>query len=335
MKKVIVIASIWLAILLINWVVFGQYEAHQQEQIFDLSFTNKTIPFFLLAFITIPLAIFLTFVIITVTKTSKKVMDVSNIPVTQLQEMVALAFNTQQYQQAIDTFDEISEALADNKEKLADFHTIRAFKIIALGEIDGDYAAEVKALEAQWGDSFEVMYPNCYMFISMQFYEYVVMMETKSREVLSCKLHCLMQLKAFDAYQQVKAIYDSVEPNPREQQITIAENGKTVTYTLNDIVAFNLNNDLPNNNVYINFTIEKDSTTFEASIPGQGNDGICAEGYLRLSDKEEFTFDIERNQVKTNFMLSPSGTLVTGEGFRINIPNVSLLSELFSTAEQE
>ncbi len=253
-------------------------------------------------------------------------MYLENIPLTELRQHIAMLFNQQQYQQVIDIFEHVrrSSHALENIQK--NIYPIWALKVIAVSMLGGDDTAELKVLEANCGDRVDLMSPNCQLLLSMKYFNYIEAMETQSREVLAAKLKVYEQQGEAAKWQAAYEVFEQLSPHDMEKQISIAINESNQVYSLEQIKNFHINNELPNENVFIEFLVEDELCSVKAVIPGPNNDGICDEGYVAFEGDRAAKFPITRFQVSENTQLSPFGFSIRTESLSINIMNAKLLN---------
>ncbi|MCC2604073.1 hypothetical protein [Planctobacterium marinum] len=253
-------------------------------------------------------------------------MDVENIPLTELRQQIAMLFNQQEYQQVIDLFDHIRSSSHTLSNIQRNIYPIWALKVIALSMLNGDDTAELKVLEAHCSSRVELMSPNCQLLLSMRYFNYIEAMETQSREVLAAKLKMYELQGEAAKWQTAYEVFEQLPPNEIEKQISITINESNEVYPLEQIKSFHINNELPNENVFIEFCVENEHRTVRAVIPGPNNDGICDEGYVAFEGNQAAKFPITRFQVTESMALSPSGLSIRTESLCINIMNAKFLN---------
>ncbi len=247
----------------------------------------------------------------------------------KLQQHLADVFNRQEYRQVIQLFDQIASSGLSTDDMQKSIYPLWCLKVISTTMLGEDDQTALDEMEQICTSHPSLLAVNCQMLISMQAYDQVVRLQTHSRAALAAKLKVYELLGDANKWQSTFEGFNRLPAHELEQRIKIVVNGKDHVYPLPLIKHFNINKDLPNQNIFIEFTVEDEENLITGCIPGMDNDGICDEGSITLQGSLNRKYSVSRFDVRANTMFSPFGLMIQTDGVTIHIMNCRLLDELF------
>lgn len=243
----------------------------------------------------------------------------------ELRRKIGALFNEQEYKQVTELFSQVLDESDVPESAKKAIYPIWALNIISLSMIGGDDHTELKKLEDTCADKLEFLAINCQLFISMKFFKYIELLRPTSRVALTSKMTAYEMLGQFDKWDEANTAFEKLPPHEIEHQIIFINEGVKSVFQGAMIKSFKINNSLPNDNIYVEFEVENDSSVIKATIPGPSNDGICDEGSIELKTEQSRIVNITREQVMLEAEFSPYGLSVRTGAITIKVMNTHLL----------
>ncbi|GAC13582.1 hypothetical protein [Aliiglaciecola lipolytica] len=238
------------------------------------------------------------------------------------------SFNQQDYHQVVEKYDRLLESVANDEDAIKEYDKFRALKISSLLMLKNDerVAAEIAYLNDRYQDDEMVMYYVVKLLEQLGALQQILLLKSKHRIVLATQCYVAQHLNEIGQWAKFQQLFVEQPPTTRDRLIKfrIGKGDEQVSYSFTDqVTAFNINADLPNNNMFIEFQIQAENFSAKASIPGPSNDAICETGYVEFaSDLEPQSQEVNFYDVKTYPYISPFGIIVEAGEMEIIINNI-------------
>lgn len=242
-------------------------------------------------------------------------------------EQLELLYNNRQYRATIVCFDKHARELAGDTDAMAMLDRYRALKIRSLmveGEADAA-RAEIDDINATYQDNELVMAFTAKLLQQLEAWVEILMLKSSSRMVLATQCEVAKGLGDAGSWARFHEAFLAEPAHARESSITLRFAGEDdpSTFSGADIKSFEINTDLPNDNMYINLEIVAEDLSLRINIPGPSNDAICETGsatFNRGENIEDLT--VNRSAVSQYFAASPFGVQVVLDPVEITINNI-------------
>ncbi len=238
-------------------------------------------------------------------------------------------YNSGQYEQAVETFDEGMEQHADSDDAIALIEGYIAIKIRSLkqlgwqdeidkviGHLNEKYAVSSDSITQERtlreSDHFEMaklVIPN--LLLMLECYEEILALNWPHWALLAAQYRVAQLIDDQLLGLKIQAQFDGLDVRGRDGIMMLVLNDEQHPFHLQDVQRFEISN-LPNDNAYLNVELNNGQAEVSGSIPFPYNDGICAEGQITIKHNDiEETLTIDRADVKRLFQWSPYGFEIT------------------------
>ena len=234
-------------------------------------------------------------------------------------------YNDGQYEEAVELFDQYASSFT--ADELPNFDKYRGLKIRALMVFAEDYNVveeEIDYLNKHYADNEEIMIFTVKLLQNLQAFEEALKLKSNIRMVIATQCEIAKSNNPALFFPLLQK-FEQQPSTPRDKTIklTLLKEGQKFTFNQDHIKALSVNKDLPNDNYYINFTIQYKDLELNANIPGPANDGICETGSLKIKSVDETSLTINRYEVTEYLMVSPFGIQVVNDEISLIINNVT------------
>lgn len=237
-------------------------------------------------------------------------------------------FNDGKYREAAELFANYDSAVSGNdslREELNCYRIIRTRALIEEGN-EKAVSADIEFLNTHYCNSVDVMDGARQLMDNLGISEMIYQLEPSLSTTVAAQAKYAKESGDLVKYLELCELHKTLPPSKVDAKIFVkpANSDKPYGFSGDTIKHCSVDSDLPNGNIFIKAELERDIIQADLFLPGPDNDGICGEGYVKISsDEGTFEAEINRHQVKNHLLISPFGVEVDLDEVNIRIFNLN------------
>lgn len=237
-------------------------------------------------------------------------------------------YNNQAYQEAAELFARYDAEIATDSERRAALNCYRIIRTRSLLALDDEDAAhkDIEFLNTHYADNAAVLDGARQMMDHLGMPEFILKLKPQLGTTVAAQAKYAKSIGDIPKFLALCEQHQSIDPHDAEFKIYLKPGAAEKPYMFagEQIENCSVQDDLPNNNLYINLILRQEDIKTDISIPGPDNDSICDEGHIRIEGGEgNIDLIINRFDVSDYMLLSPFGLEVATPDITLRIFNLN------------